>query len=259
MLLASRSLPMLFKISAIQSDFPLGPSKTHQPGPRPLEHSPRSLLLGRLAVSPQASLSTCWTPGNSPSRMSLPQIPGQVGACAHLALLLTAMWSLPPGTYCVYYLHMCACVLCSVAQSGLTLCDPLYYSLPGSSVHGDSPGPNTGVGCYAFLQGGLPNPGTELRSTTLQADSSPSEPPGSECVCMCISMFTCLWLEKVCFLEFTITTAVCVPPEVIGWNANCILYIFIKCIYYSEGQGIHVRRQSMGSQWVQQDVVTDQQ
>ena len=26
-------------------------------------------------------------------------------------------------------------------------------SLPGSSVHGDSPGKNTGVGCQALLQG----------------------------------------------------------------------------------------------------------
>ena len=29
-------------------------------------------------------------------------------------------------------------------------------SLPGSSVHGDSPGKNTGVGCHALLQGILP-------------------------------------------------------------------------------------------------------
>ena len=29
-------------------------------------------------------------------------------------------------------------------------------SLPGSSVHGDSPGKNTGVGCHAFLQGVFP-------------------------------------------------------------------------------------------------------
>jgi len=27
------------------------------------------------------------------------------------------------------------------------------YSLPGSSVHGDSSGKNTGVGCHALLQG----------------------------------------------------------------------------------------------------------
>ena len=26
--------------------------------------------------------------------------------------------------------------LCVCAQSGLILCDPMYYSLPGSSVHG---------------------------------------------------------------------------------------------------------------------------
>ena len=40
-----------------------------------------------------------------------------------------------------------------VAQSCLTLCDPTDCSPPGSSVHGDSPGKNTGVGCHAFLQG----------------------------------------------------------------------------------------------------------
>ena len=45
---------------------------------------------------------------------------------------------------CVYakLLHMC-----------LTLCNPMGYSRPGSSVHGDSPGKNTGVGCHALLQG----------------------------------------------------------------------------------------------------------
>ena len=51
-------------------------------------------------------------------------------------------------------------------------------SPPGSSVHGDSPGKNTGVGCHALLQGNLPNPGTEPRSPALQVDSLPSEPPG---------------------------------------------------------------------------------
>ena len=38
-------------------------------------------------------------------------------------------------------------------QSYLTLCDPMDCSLPGSSVHGDSPGKNTGVGCRDLLQG----------------------------------------------------------------------------------------------------------
>ena len=38
-------------------------------------------------------------------------------------------------------------VLCFVDQSCLTLCGPVDYSLPGFSVHGDSPGKNTGVRC----------------------------------------------------------------------------------------------------------------
>ena len=44
------------------------------------------------------------------------------------------------------------CILCLVAQSCLTPCDPMDCSPPGSSVYGASPGKNTGVGCHAFLQ-----------------------------------------------------------------------------------------------------------
>ena len=40
-----------------------------------------------------------------------------------------------------------------VIPSCPTLCDPMYCSSPGSSVHGDSPGKNTGVGCHFLLQG----------------------------------------------------------------------------------------------------------
>ena len=51
----------------------------------------------------------------------------------------------------------CAAPLCP------TLCDPMNWGVPGSSVHGDLPGKNTGVGCYALLQGIFPtlemNPG----------------------------------------------------------------------------------------------------
>ena len=35
-------------------------------------------------------------------------------------------------------------------------------SPPGSSVHGDSPGKNTGVGCHALLQGIVPTQGLNL-------------------------------------------------------------------------------------------------
>ena len=49
-------------------------------------------------------------------------------------------------------------------QSCPTIFDPMDYSLPGSSVHMDSPGKNivAGVGCHALLQGIFPTQGLNL-------------------------------------------------------------------------------------------------
>ena len=47
---------------------------------------------------------------------------------------------------------------CAQSFSRVRLCDPMDYSPPGSSVHGDSPDKNTGVGCHALLQGSFPTP-----------------------------------------------------------------------------------------------------
>ena len=53
--------------------------------------------------------------------------------------------------------------VCLVAQLCLPLYDSMDCSPPDSSVQGDSPGKNTGVGCHALLQGIFPtwgsNPG----------------------------------------------------------------------------------------------------
>ena len=107
---------------------------------------------------------------------------------------------------------------CLVTQSCPALCDPMDCSPPGSSIHGDSPGKTTGVGCHALFQGifptqesspGLPhcrrllyclshqgspwtlewvafpfprrssNPGINPGSSTLQVHSLPAELPGS--------------------------------------------------------------------------------
>ena len=54
---------------------------------------------------------------------------------------------------------LCCAVLCLVTQSCPTLCNLMDCSPPGSSVHGDSPGKNTGVGCNALLQGTFPTQG----------------------------------------------------------------------------------------------------
>ena len=68
-----------------------------------------------------------------------------------------------------------------VAQSCPTLCHPMDYSPPGSSVHGDSPGKNTGVGFYALLQGIFLTQGLNPHLLCLlhwQADSLPLVSPG---------------------------------------------------------------------------------
>ena len=86
-------------------------------------------------------------------------------------------------------MYFCVRALCCsfVAQSCSTLCNPMDCSLPGSSVHGNFPGKNTGVGCYAFLQGNFPDPGIEMGSPALQANSLPTELPGK-------TIFLCLVL-----------------------------------------------------------------
>ena len=43
---------------------------------------------------------------------------------------------------------MRTCVCSKSLQSCLTLCNPMDCSPPGSSVHKNSPGKNTGVGCH---------------------------------------------------------------------------------------------------------------
>ena len=60
------------------------------------------------------------------------------------------------------YFFSFSAVLCLVIQLCPILCDPMDHSPPGSSVHGNSPGRNTGVGCHALLQGIFPTQGSNL-------------------------------------------------------------------------------------------------
>ena len=57
------------------------------------------------------------------------------------------------------------------------LWDLMDSNPPGSSVHGNSPGQNTGVG-YLTSSVDLPSPGAEPSSPALKADSLPFDPPG---------------------------------------------------------------------------------
>ena len=53
-----------------------------------------------------------------------------------------------------------------MCAKSLQLCPTLFASVnsspPGSSVHADSPGENTGVSCHALLQGIFPTQGSNL-------------------------------------------------------------------------------------------------
>ena len=74
----------------------------------------------------------------------------------HIRIRKRSPFLLPPvSVLCplLIKINIMSAVLCLVAQSCPTLCDPMDYSPPGSSVHGDFPGQNTGVGCHALLQG----------------------------------------------------------------------------------------------------------
>ena len=55
--------------------------------------------------------------------------------------------------------HACVHTLCLVAHLCLTLFYPMDCSPLGCSVHGDSPGKNTGMGSHALLQGNFPTQG----------------------------------------------------------------------------------------------------
>ena len=68
-------------------------------------------------------------------------------------------------------IYTCYAVQCLVTQSWPVLCDPKDCSQPGSSVHEDSPGKNTGVGSHALLM----------------------------CICMCV----CVYIYVYILLEYS--------------------------------------------------------
>ena len=95
-----------------------------------------------------------------------------------------------PTVYIQHSVCVYMYIYAQFSQSCPTLCDPIDCSLPGSSLHGDSPGRNTGVGCHALLQGISPTQGSNPGLWHCRR-SLPSEPPGSPymCVCVCVCMY----------------------------------------------------------------------
>ena len=59
--------------------------------------------------------------------------------------------------YCLKGFVLCCAISCSVVSDSVW---PRDYSPPGSCIHGDSLGKNTGVGCHSLLQGIVPTQGS---------------------------------------------------------------------------------------------------
>ena len=71
-------------------------------------------------------------------------------------------FSISPSSEYLRLISFRTSVKALVAQLCLTLCNPIDCSPPGSSVHGHSPGKNTGVSCHALLQGIFLTQGSNL-------------------------------------------------------------------------------------------------
>ena len=74
-----------------------------------------------------------------------------------------------------------------VTQASPTLCNPVDYRPPRSSVHGDSPGKNTGVGCHFLLQGIFLPPGDWTcisRISCVGGGFFTTQPPGKPHLCL---------------------------------------------------------------------------
>ena len=82
---------------------------------------------------------------------------------------------LPVNLFTFFFVQLCA--RAKSLQSCSALCDPMDHCLPGSSVDGESPGRNTGVGCHALLQGVFPTQGLNPLLLLLLHWQAGSPPP----------------------------------------------------------------------------------
>ena len=110
-------------------------------------------VISGIFISPNIKLSmymcylsySIWIKGNVHRSLNLHH---RLFLCVVLYLINQSPWELR-HLKTFYFIR----VKVLIAQLCLILWDSMDCSLPGSSVHGDSPGKNTGVGCHALLQG----------------------------------------------------------------------------------------------------------
>ena len=170
----------------------------------------------------------------NPLQYSCLKNPMDRGAWRATVHMVAKNWTLLSDWACTVNLKCCVwvyskvlqlyvCVLCLVTRSSPTLCDPMVCRPPGSSVHEDSPGKNTSVGCHALPQGIFPTQGSNLgplhcrRILTIWATMYVC------IVCVCILLqilFHCRLLYNIEYSSLCYTVGPCCLP---------VLYIVV-CI-----------------------------
>ena len=130
--------------------------------------------------------------------------------------------------------HWCAG---SVTQSCLTLCDPHVLYPTSLLCPWDSPGKNTGVGCYFLLQGIFPiqrlNPHI-LDLLHWQADSLSSEPPGNPkeslgTIMNSINSISCIFQQS--FLRYCHVSSEKHLPFLQGGERVCVCVHVCACMH----------------------------
>ena len=81
-----------------------------------------------------------------------PSSTNQYSSSIRAIINLKRILTLTSPDFCLSFLSP-ACMCAKSLKLCPILCEPKESSLPGSSVHGVSPGKNTGVSCHALLQG----------------------------------------------------------------------------------------------------------
>ena len=121
-------------------------------------------------------------------------------------------WPIPHHT------DFCAAVLSHSLVYDPLLCDPMDYTPPCSSVHGDSPGKNTGVGSLALLQGIFLTQRLNLHLLHLllwQAGSLPLMSPG----------------KPLDDYSFVVKSGSLIPPGPFFLLWNCFGYLVFLCFH----------------------------
>ena len=123
-------------------------------------------------------------------------------------------------------------MLCLVAQSCLTLCDPMDCSPPGSPVHGYSSGKNTGVDCHALLQGVFPTQGSSPGLPHCRRILYCLSHQGSPVIDMYDPIFLILWVYfllgfflRLCFLPRDVPLAFVI--QLVWW---CKVLLTFACL-----------------------------